>query len=817
MKDNTALLEALDSIDPSGLNYQDWLYVGMALKYEGLPCAVWNQWSRKDPSRWKAEECEVKWKSFSAAGGGGRTGATIFFLAKQRGWNSPLKNDRRPSTLPASGVPDLTIECASDFQIYCLMDEVQYTSKPPAWEIRKREIVPTPPPQPFTLKEFEKAVTSGRTFYPTVFSKERSSVTEDGKQTYTYRAISQQIFVVDIDNEKGKAPIKTPLAKDEALLICQNHGIMPFLVYETFSSKDHREDPEAPYTKFRICFALDEPMTVQEYGEQGLLTAREHFTALFGEAADSSITDTSRMIFGTDEKEDEKEQEDAVWFFPHLINKKRFAERLLTKSPVEQQDQAASQGNLTIKEPPPFVFFKENTNKPYVYIPKFVEYIREHLDYRLVRDNAKHGLLIYVYENGCYRLYSDDMLQGKVKQYIETYDPTLVKPGIIREALWNIRTDLNYIRQDELNADESLINFQNGLLQVTENAISLLPHSPDVYSTIQIPCDWTDTPGPTPVFDAYIKRLTNGDQAVEQLLLEFIGACISNVKGWRMKKALFLVGEGDTGKSQLKSLVEMLLGKDNYVGIDLAEIEARFGTGMIYGTRLAGSSDMSFLSVDELKTFKKITGGDSLFSEFKGQQGFSYTYSGLLWFCMNRLPKFGGDDGPWVYDRIMVVQCPNVIPKNQQDKRLLEKMYAERDGIIHKAINALQNVIGNGYCFSEPESVLKTRQKYQSENNTVLTFLDECMCPWPDNRIPTSSRCTTGMIYKVYRAWCQENNNGYAKTAKEFRETLARNSNSTSENIITRQRGNSFYKDYCLTKEAKQQFPQVYGYDDVQA
>ena len=51
----------------------------------------------------------------------------------------------------------------------------------------------------------------------------------------------------------------------------------------------------------------------------------------------------------------------------------------------------------------------------------------------------------------------------------------------------------------------------------------------------------------------------------------------------------------------------------NFIGIDLKEIESRFGTGAVYGTRLAGSSDMSFLSVDELKTFKKMTGGDSLF------------------------------------------------------------------------------------------------------------------------------------------------------------------------------------------------------------
>ena len=45
----------------------------------------------------------------------------------------------------------------------------------------------------------------------------------------------------------------------------------------------------------------------------------------------------------------------------------------------------------------------------------------------------------------------------------------------------------------------------------------------------------------------------------------------------------FLVGDGNTGKSQLKSLVERLIGKGNFIGIDLGEIEARFGTGSIYG------------------------------------------------------------------------------------------------------------------------------------------------------------------------------------------------------------------------------------------
>ncbi len=460
---------------------------------------------------------------------------------------------------------------------------------------------------------------------------------------------------------------------------------------------------------------------------------------------------------------------------------------------------------------PYFIKFIEETGQAYVSVPLLARYVRENLQYVLVRDNGKQALLKYVYEDGCYRLYSSDMFLGAIKQYIADYDEELVKIGKVNEALQHITTDLCYVSQDDLNGDEDIINFRNGLLRVTETETTLLPHTPSLLSTIQIPCDWTGKNTPTPVFDRYMHTLTNGDAAVRQLLMEFIGACISNIKGWRMKKALFLVGDGNTGKSQLKSLVERLLGKGNFIGIDLKEIEARFGTGAVYGTRLAGSSDMSFLTVDELKTFKKMTGGDSVFAEFKGQQGFEYTYNGLLWFCMNRLPKFGGDDGQWVYDRIIVVNCPNVIPMEQQDKQLLEKMYAEREGIVYKAVIALQTVIANGYRFSEPETVAKARKEYQSTNSTVVSFFEECMCAWPQQKI--NPHCTTGRIFKVYQAWCKDNNQGYAKTAKEFREELAVYLGTTCTDMTIRRNGNSYYRDYTITQETKEQYIREYGYD----
>lgn len=145
----------------------------------------------------------------------------------------------------------------------------------------------------------------------------------------------------------------------------------------------------------------------------------------------------------------------------------------------------------------------------------------------------------YVYEDGCYRLYADNMLMGIIKKYIADYDEELVRMNVVSETLQHITTDLNYVSQDKLNAEENLINFRNGLLRITADSLALIPHTPDILSTIQIPCNWLGQDIPTPIFDSYMHTLTNGDKAIEQLLLEFIGVCISNIKGWRMKKHCF--------------------------------------------------------------------------------------------------------------------------------------------------------------------------------------------------------------------------------------------------------------------------------------
>lgn len=450
----------------------------------------------------------------------------------------------------------------------------------------------------------------------------------------------------------------------------------------------------------------------------------------------------------------------------------------------------------------PYFITENDRGEEKVSAPLLAQYVRENLQYIMVRSSAREELMIYVYENGVYRLTDDKMFKGIIRNYIEAYDVTLVKMSILKEVYELLQTDHGTVGMEKLNSQWNLINFENGLLKIGDGRPVLLPHSPEVYSTIRIPCVWQEEPIPTPVFDSFLETLCSGDAGVRQLLLEYMGAVLSNIPGYRMKKALFLVGEGNTGKSRLKRLMEKLLGEGNYMGIDLRELENRFGTGRIYDKRLAGSADLSFMTLDELSTFKKLTGGDSIFAEDKGKQGFEFTFSGLLWFCMNRLPRFGGDNGQWVYDRILTVKCTNVIPPEKQDKELDEKLFAEREGIVQKAVAAVGNVIRNGFCFTEPPSVILCRREYRAGNSTVYNFFYDCMCQKSDT-YNINEDFTVTEVYKAYKEYCRVNNNGFARTKKEFDLDLAEILGCTPQELTRRRKNGVVYVDYTLTPEAR--------------
>ena len=86
MMDTNEARELLRHIPCAALSYQEWTNVGAALHKEGLPCALWDEWSATDSARYHSGECEKKWRTFGNYGGREATMGTVYHMAEEYGW-----------------------------------------------------------------------------------------------------------------------------------------------------------------------------------------------------------------------------------------------------------------------------------------------------------------------------------------------------------------------------------------------------------------------------------------------------------------------------------------------------------------------------------------------------------------------------------------------------------------------------------------------------------------------------------------------------------------------------------------------------------
>lgn len=56
-------------------------------------------------------------------------------------------------------------------------------------------------------------------------------------------------------------------------------------------------------------------------------------------------------------------------------------------------------------------------------------------------------------------------------------------------------------------------------------------------------------------------------------------------------------------------------------------------------------------------------------------------------------------------------------------------------------------------------------------------------------------------VYSAYQAWCRDNNRGYAKTAREFKDELAAHLGITAKELLIRRSAGMIYREYTLTPE----------------
>ena len=125
------------------------------------------------------------------------------------------------------------------------------------------------------------------------------------------------------------------------------------------------------------------------------------------------------------------------------------------------------------------------------------------------------------------------------------------------------------------SADIRFIPLKNGVYDSTTG--KLLPHDPKYKFTCQFPIIH-DPKAECPKTANFLRQILNEEQLLT--LQEWLGYYF--YREYSFKKAIILVGEGDTGKTTLLEVITHLLGRDNLSAILPQDVQGQVRGGPIF-------------------------------------------------------------------------------------------------------------------------------------------------------------------------------------------------------------------------------------------
>lgn len=355
--------------------------------------------------------------------------------------------------------------------------------------------------------------------------------------------------------------------------------------------------------------------------------------------------------------------------------------------------------------------------------------ISRSLSYLIVRRPDEEKDDFYLYENGVYNKCN----RNKVKAVIMRYIPASLASDHLANNVYGLLfcQERNICSYRDLDADEKYINLKNGLYNLETRQLE--PHTPKLYSTIQLGCEFLPEKTSRPVFDHYMNDLCSNqdgkiDEEKKAVLQEYMGLILSNVKVHRTKLCLVLWSlMGNSGKTQLLNLVGELLGGDRIANIPIQHMneESKFALGSLIGKRMISIGDQTSSEIKDSSVFKQLTGGDSVKVEPKGKQPFYYQFPGGIAIACNNLPTFTDDKGGHLFERLCIVPCTNTIAQERRDSSILDKMLREREAIFNWFLQGLHRLIDNEFKVTKSKSCELALNEYREKMDTVYRYLSE--------------------------------------------------------------------------------------------
>lgn len=297
------------------------------------------------------------------------------------------------------------------------------------------------------------------------------------------------------------------------------------------------------------------------------------------------------------------------------------------------------------------------------------------------------------------------------------------------------------------NTSENQMNFLNGVLDIKTMKFTE-GHPRDKGFMYVLPYNY-DATEDAPRFSRYLEEVTKGDKELQKTLLEFGGYCLSNDEYWE-HKALLLVGSGRNGKSVFLEVMASI-AENAFSTVSMRNLQDVQHVATLEGKLFNLSEESSSNSFRETDMFKALTTGGQITVKTVYEKPYQIRNRAKLIFSCNELPS-SADKSFGFYSRFAIVPFDAVFTRENRDPLLIQKLKAERAGILNMMLEAYREMKHRGYMTQSARGDLELEQ-YKTENDSVLQWIKEHVTVLP--RTQTDEKYTAvSELYNSYKNFC---------------------------------------------------------------
>jgi len=281
------------------------------------------------------------------------------------------------------------------------------------------------------------------------------------------------------------------------------------------------------------------------------------------------------------------------------------------------------------------------------------------------------------YENGAWQVLPHGILSREIAALFQKIRAPFSAPGIS-----GIIDTLKLMVPQTGKPARSLIGFRNGVFDTATGRFS--PHSPNNWLRTVNSVDHTQPKAGenlaehAPNFWQWLTRAANQQSDKQERILAALFMVLANRYDWQL--FLEITGPGGSGKSVMAAIARMLAGEDNTASASIETLESARERASVVGYSLIVLPDQEKWSGDGAG-IKAITGGDAVAIDPKYRDAYSAHIPAVI-LAVNNNPMQFSDRSGGVSRRRVIITFPEVIPANERDPQLIEKISQELAVIV---------------------------------------------------------------------------------------------------------------------------------------